>query len=129
MLVKLEDTPGQYIFEVHVGGDNTPMALLEVNYWGCNAAIRSAGVTEDDWGQQAEQKDLIQRVAAAVRPCMRPKAIVEQMTDAEVFAKVNQAGELNRQAEERLGEVRGPSPTSRRPTASPSTLQALVPMS
>lgn len=114
MLIKLHDTPGQYVFEVHVGQDGQ-LGQLEVNYWEANAAMRSAGLTDDDWSNDKTQPDLIKRVAAAVRPTLRPRAIVEQMTDEAVFTKINQAGHLHVAAEQRLGEAPEPSPTSRRP--------------
>lgn len=110
MLINLDDTPGQYVFEVYVGQDGQK-GRLEVNYWSANAAIRSAGVTEDQLLDLDNQPDLIKRLAAAARPTLRPKEIVEQMTDAEVFAKVNQAGILDKKLEAQAGEAPEPSPT------------------
>ena len=110
MLVKLDDTPGQYTFEVRVGDDGD-VRHLEVNYPLANAAIRNARITEDDWSNQETQPDLVLRVAAAARSTMSPKEIVDAMTDAEVFARVNMAGFLDKKLEDQAGEVPEPSPT------------------
>lgn len=110
MLIKLDDTPGQYVFEVHVGNDGE-VGKLEVNYWSINAAIRNAGVTDAEYEDPSNQPDLVKRVADAARPMLRPKEIVDQMSDVEVFVKVNQAGILDKKLEARAGEVPEPSPT------------------
>lgn len=108
--VKLGQSPAEFRFEVEWdSGGETGTGVLIVNHYEIQGQMRLKGfVASDDMPVDA---DFVKLLANAVRETARPKELVTKLTDAQLYAKGNEASHLFTQ----LGESGGPSQISRRP--------------
>lgn len=126
MLIKLDEAPGDFVFEVVTPDGYTPesgpgqpasssqpagvagggVSLLRLNVIEIGAHMRTEGWTPDPNAEVDGER--IALMVKSIKACAEPRALVEKLSDTLLYAKYIQ-GEV---AYIKLGEEHGPSPTS-----------------